>query len=342
VTEPVDWELAAATGARLAPNGPDSTSGEAAEAVAQLRELALQAREPVREVTRLTALSSAPVAVVDRAEWIRANVGAFRTVTAPISAKLSPGRVHSVASRVNALQLGVGLAWMSGKVLGQFEALPPAGEESRLLLVAPNIVAAERSMAADPRDFRMWVCLHEETHRVQFGAVAWLPDFFAGAVASLVADLDASPAELLRRATSGLRSSGGEDDGLPMMAMLQSPQQRAVMQQILGLMSLLEGHADWVMDNAAPQVVPSAAELRSAFETRRRGSGPIDLLLRRLLGVEAKMAQYREGARFVRIVVDRVGLAGFNHVWDSPDHLPSLAEIRSPQRWIGRVHPDAV
>ena len=341
MTEPVDWELAAATGARLAPRGPNSSDGEAAEAVGQLRELALQARGPVREVTQLTATTAAPVAVVDRAEWIRSNVGTFQAVTAPIAAKISPGPVHSVASRFNAVQLGVALAWMSGKVLGQFEALPPAGQQPRLLLVAPNIVSAERSMAADPRDFRMWVCLHEETHRVQFGAVAWLPDFFAGAVASLVADLDASPAELLRRATSGLRSTTRAADGLPVMAMLQSPEQRAVLQQILGLMSLLEGHADWVMDNAAPQVVPTAPALRAAFETRRRGSGPIDLLFRRLLGVEAKMAQYREGARYVRIVVDRVGLTGFNQVWSSPDDLPSLAEIRSPQRWIERVHPDA-
>lgn len=340
MTEPVDWELAAATGARLAPKGPSSSGGEAAEAVLQLRELALEARGPVQEVTRLTAPATVQVAVVDRAEWIRSNVGSFQAVTAPIAAKVKPGQLNSVASRFNAIQLGAGLAWMSGKVLGQFEALPPAGVEPRLLLVAPNIVSAERSMGADARDFRMWVCLHEETHRVQFGAVEWLPGFFADAVASLVGDLDASPAELLRRATSGVRGASRVDDGLPFLAVLQSPEQRAVMQRILGLMSLLEGHADWVMDNAAPQVVPSAPELRTAFETRRRGSGPIDLLLRRLLGVEAKMAQYREGARFVRIVVERVGLANFNQVWNSPDDLPSLREIRSPQLWIERVHSE--
>ena len=104
MTEPVDWELAAATGARLAPRGPDSAGGEAAEAVGQLRELALQARGPVREVTQLTATTATPVAVVDRAEWIRSNVGTFKAVTAPIAAKMSPGPVHSVASRFNAVQ----------------------------------------------------------------------------------------------------------------------------------------------------------------------------------------------------------------------------------------------
>ena len=338
MADPVDWQLAVATATRIAPSGPKASSEEAAATVGQLRELALAAREPVRHVTELVAPDDLVAAVVDRPAWIRANVGSMRVMVEPLGRRLPEGGLNAIGSRVNALEVGAMLGWLSTKVLGQFEALPPIGQPARLLLVAPNIVAAETALAADPRDFRMWVCLHEETHRVQFGANPWLSDYFADSVAELVSDLDVSPLELARRAAGGVRSKDGD---LPIMAVLQSPEQRALMGRLLGLMSLLEGHADWVMDNAADEVVPSSRELREKFEERRRGSGPLDLLLRKLLGLDAKMAQYREGARFVRIVVDRVGLAGFNEVWTSAEQLPTLREIREPSEWIARVHPDA-
>ncbi len=338
MAEPVDWQLAAATATRIAPGGPPTSTADAAATVAQLRELALAARAPVREVTRLSAPDDLVAAVVDRPAWIEANTGSMKAMVEPLGRRLPEGKMHAVASRVNALQVGAMLGWLSTKVLGQFEALPPAGQPARLLLVAPNIVSAEEELDADPRDFRMWVCLHEETHRVQFGANPWLSGYFADSIGALVTDLDVSPLELARRAVGGVRA---KDDELPLMAVLQSPEQRELMSRLLGLMSLLEGHADWVMDNAADDVVPSSRELREKFEERRRGSGPLDIILRKVLGLDAKMAQYREGARFVRIVVELIGLDRFNEVWTGPDQLPSLHEIREPADWIARVHPDA-
>jgi uncharacterized protein (DUF2342 family) len=66
----------------------------------------------------------------------------------------------------------------------------------------------------------------------------------------------------------------------------------------------------------------------------------VDVLLRRLLGMEAKMRQYRDGAVFVRAVIDRVGVEGFNRVWGGPDTLPLAAEIPDPDAWVARVHGD--
>jgi coenzyme F420 biosynthesis associated uncharacterized protein len=114
------------------------------------------------------------------------------------------------------------------------------------------------------------------------------------------------------------------------------------MARLTAVMSLLEGHADVVMDDVGPQVVGTVEQIRSRFQARRAGrggmSGTMDRLLRRLLGLEAKMRQYRDGARFVRAAVDAVGMDGFNRVWTSPDTLPRPTEIEDPKAWLARVH----
>ncbi|TXH54393.1 MAG: coenzyme F420 biosynthesis-associated protein [Burkholderiaceae bacterium] len=332
MAEPVDWALALATGVRTAGKGPELSLTEAAAEVEALRSAARAAQAPVASVTGLTAADDVPAVVVDRPEWIRSNASSLRVLLEPVAATYSGGFAHGVTSRIAAVELGLALGWMSGKVLGQFEALPGLTGEPRLLLVAPNIVAAAEAMGADAADFRLWVCLHEETHRVQFGAVGWLPDFFADSVATLLADLNAGPGELVSRVASGVRSN----DGLGLAGLLQAPASRATMLQLLALMTLLEGHADWVMDSAG-DVVPSAPQLRSRFEQRRSSAGLLDTLIRKVLGVDAKMAQYRDGAAFVRAVVGRVGRDEFNRVWQSPDTLPTMDEIRSPDDWVTRV-----
>ena len=120
--------------------------------------------------------------------------------------------------------------------------------------------------------------------------------------------------------------------------MFASPEQKAVIDRVTGVMSLLEGHADVVMDGMGPEVIPSVAQIRRKFTERRKGVGALDRLLRRLLGLDQKMAQYRDGAVFVRDVVEAVGMDGFNAVFASADNLPSKAEIHDPRAWVRRVH----
>ncbi|WP_372736375.1 zinc-dependent metalloprotease, partial [Nocardioides sp.] len=111
----------------------------------------------------------------------------------------------------------------------------------------------------------------------------------------------------------------------------------AMIERLTGVMSLLEGHADVVMDGVGPSVIPSVEAIRGKFNKRRSGVGVLDKVLRRLLGLDAKMAQYRDGAAFVRHVVDSAGMDGFNVVWERPEHLPTKAEITDPNAWMTRV-----
>jgi coenzyme F420 biosynthesis associated uncharacterized protein len=346
----IDWNLALSTATKLSRPGPEMSAAEAAEAVAELREGAARSEGPVREFSDLHATSAtAPVLVIDRPRWIEANLETFRTLMDPVVAKLAAsGKKTSPFSRtigekVSGAEVGALMSFMSSKVLGQFDPFwdGPQGEGGRLLLVAPNIVQIERQLGVDPHDFRLWVCLHEETHRVQFTAVDWMRGHMKSLIDEFIEATDLDTSALSSMFSDGLgevvRIVKGESDA-SLAEVFQNDRQREIIDQLTGIMSLLEGHADVVMDGVGPEVIPSVAEIRRKFTERRKGASPVDRMLRRLLGIDAKMRQYRDGAAFVREVNDKVGLDGFNQVWAEPANLPGKAEILDPAAWVKRVH----
>ncbi|MFE6805810.1 zinc-dependent metalloprotease [Streptomyces sp. NPDC057681] len=364
----VDWNLAVATATRLVRPGPEVTRDEARAIVAELRRHAKASEEHVRGFTRMATEEAhdTPVLVVDRPGWVRANVAGFRELLKPLLDKMEERRgagpggavLGAVGGKVTGVELGMLLSFLSSRVLGQYETFAPATRDlpaapnggGRLLLVAPNIVHVERELEVNPHDFRLWVCLHEETHRTQFTAVPWLRDHLEGEIQSFLAETDVDPMTFLERireaaqSLAGARPEGeqGDDGGRSLVELVQSPAQREILARLTAVMSLLEGHADFVMDGVGPAVVPSVAEIREKFKERRqKGASRLDLALRKLLGLDAKLRQYRDGERFVRAVVNEVGMDGFNRVWTSPNTLPTKAEIAKPADWVARVHRKA-
>ncbi len=344
----IDWDVAHSTARRMLRPGPDLSSSQVAEVVADLREASRIAEGPVREFTGLTPAHPTPVLVVDRVRWADANLASFKFLMAPIDAKIAAtgkmptGLSREVGRRVTGAEMGAIVAFLGSKVLGQFD---PFAEGSagpgRLLLVAPNIVHVERELGVDPTDFRRWVCLHEETHRAQFTAVPWMRDHLLAQIGELTDATEIGGGAVTEMVSAALpelvRIVRGDSDK-SLSDLFQNEQQRDVVARLTGIMSLLEGHADVVMDDIGPEVVPSVAQIRRKF-TQRRGSGsPLSKALRRLLGFEAKMRQYSEGAAFVRSVINQVGKDGFDAVWVEPANLPSRDEILDPKSWVSRVH----
>ena len=277
-----------------------------------------------RTAARLT--SSGPPATVAEAAELVARLPA------------TPRLARAVTARTAGLQIGGVLAYLGGRVLGQYDPFGGADRQGRLLLVAPNVHAAQQALDVPSTDFGMWVCLHEATHRLQFTAVPWLREHFAAEVGSLLSIAQPEGlAERLPEALRALRDSRG--DALALVELLQGPEQRLVLDRLLALTTLLEGHADHVMDAAGPEVVPSVVTIRRRFTARRRGGGLIDRVLRALLGVEAKVRQYAVGAAFTRHVVLAAGMDGFNTVWTNPDTLPLRSELEDPAAWLRRVGP---
>lgn len=342
----IDWSFAVKVGSSFAGQGPSVSQGEAETCVEQLRADADRSTSLVREFTGLHAAErTAPVLVVDRTGWVQANADAFAQILQPVVAKVMErsGKpnwlTHAIGSRVAGAELGTLLGFMGNKVLGQFDPFHQAtGEHGRLLLVAPNIVHVERELDVDPDDFRLWVCLHEETHRVQFTAVTWMRDYLASQIEAFVDAVPTDPSELTSDLLGRVSEMVRGKSQMSLIDLLGSAEQKAVVDRMTGVMSLLEGHADVVMDGVGPEVIPSVAEIRRRFTERRKGVGGLDRILRRLLGLDQKMAQYRDGAIFVRQVVDAVGMDGFNAVWSAPEQLPSKEEILDPPLWLKRVH----
>jgi coenzyme F420 biosynthesis associated uncharacterized protein len=341
----VDWDLAAATAGALSKSGPAVSYSDAMQVVSELRALTDEAAGHVAEYTGLSPqVEVPPVRVVDRKDWAAVNIEGLKQVIIPLVSRLSGDRqpgglADAIGSRVTGVQAGTVLAYLSGRVLGQYEVF--SGNPGQLLLNAPNIVEVERKLGADPRDFRLWVCLHEVTHRSQFTAVPWMRGYFLGEVQAFV---DASQGgehilERLRRGVATLSEALRDPDSrASVIDIVQTPAQKAVLDRLTALMTLLEGHAEFVMDGVGPEVIPTVESIRAKFNRRRESGNPLEKAIRRLLGIEVKMRQYAEGRKFVHGVVERVGMDGFNKVFDSPLTLPRLEELGDPDVWVSRVH----
>ncbi|WP_125776289.1 zinc-dependent metalloprotease [Antribacter gilvus] len=376
----VDWPAAAQIAARLAPPGPQASRADLDALVAGLRTAAGDAVEHVLEVTSMVPVvadagSGSPgasgtpalgrVVVVDRASWAKANTQVMAAMTEGLGdavAAAVKAPVSAAGQLAGAAEVGAVLALLSGRVLGQFDPYSPARPGSaagssaagsapagpgRLLLVAPNVLQAEQALGVPVHDFRLWVCLHEQTHALQFAAAPWLAGHLAGRTQTLVAGLTETSAELARArldrkiAMAGravlhvLRGEGGS-----LAESFLTPGQKEQLADISAVMALLEGHADVMMDAVGSSVVPSVRRIRARFERRRDGEGRpgADVVLRRVLGMDAKLAQYRDGARFVRSVERRVGRDGLNAVWADAAHLPTAREIHDARAWVRRVH----
>ncbi|HVB46046.1 MAG TPA: zinc-dependent metalloprotease [Streptosporangiaceae bacterium] len=353
----IDWTVAASTATRWVRPGPQVTMAEARGVVAELREQAAAVAAPVREVTGLPGGSDGgKVAVVDRPGWIRANITGFQVVLDPLVEHMqeigvapSPGSVlTAVGSRVTGMQAGLILAYLASRVLGQYELflppdpdLPAAGAPpGRLTLVAPNIVMVERELDVDPTDFRRWVCLHEETHRTQFTSVPWLRPYVQQQMTEFLLASDLDPASILNRLRAAADAVSGAvrgGNGESLIEAMQNPRQREILDRLTAVMTLVEGHGDYVMDAVGPSVVPTVAEIRARFNARRTSANRGEQAIRRILGIDLKMRQYQQGSAFVRAVVDEAGMDAFNRVWTSPETLPTKDEFAHPLRWLERV-----
>lgn len=319
----IDWDAAIAAGTMVLPAGPALDSDAVADVVARLRHAAAAAVEPVAEVTGIAEAAAAEIFVVDRASWLKACTQSAQQLLAGVAETPEPTDTSWRRARAKALggQAGVVLAMIATRILGQFD---PFYQPNRLLLVAPNVVTVERELHADPADFRLWICLHEQTHRAQFGRAPWLREHLLGLITELMDD-------------GGLFLRLEDDDDQPGHRRVVGTQaQSAAFDQASAVMSLLEGHADVMMDRVGSAVVPSYRTIREGFDQRRSAAGWF-AWIQKLLGMDIKYAQYRDGAAFCEKVLAVADRDTLSLAFSSADLLPSLAELREPQLWLKRV-----
>ena len=359
---PLNFSLAHKIAGVLAPAGPRAEAATKRRAVEEIRYAASAAVDHVHAITQLAAaenLHDSELLIVDRATWVKANTQSFEVMLGPIAeevlgqrlAKLSDAE-HAVTELGGAAEIGGVLAFLSTRVLGQYDpyaALAGHGAAGgRLMIVAPNLMKLEEELNLDPADFRLWVALHEQTHRVQFAAAPWLRDYLLDLMHSLGRELGETTENLPERiaaaatgAVRGMRKQeapgASPEAATSGAALLLSDEGKDLLDRITGIMSLLEGHANVVMDAVDSSIVPSVKTIRRRFERRSQTQGFFPRFMSKLLGLDAKMAQYKNGQKFVQAVINEVGMERFNRIWQAPENLPTVAEIDAPSRWIERV-----
>ena len=350
----------------MAPRGPSVTRSDAFNAVRQLRRLAVEAEDHVAAFTGMAAgHPHEPANVVERSGWIKGNVGGFQVVMAPLLEKLAAKQagkfgaplVSRVGSRAAGMQIGLLLAYLSGKILGQYELfLPP--DEGRTPGRPPHLGGAQHRRApngnsaptratsgcgcactrsptapSSPPCRGCAITCGPRSARSSPRAISTRPSCSAGFVRSAMRSATTRGSTRLALAAQATHVA----DPPTLLDAVQTPEQRAILNRLTAVMTLLEGHGEYVMNGVGPSVIPSVDEIGRKFSERRRGQNPADRLVRKLFGLDMKAKQYAEGAAFVRAVVEQVGMASFNRVWTSPNTLPNRAEIADPAMWMKRV-----
>ncbi|HYU58572.1 MAG TPA: zinc-dependent metalloprotease [Actinomycetota bacterium] len=341
----VDWPLAARVGRRVAGAGPKLDPAERAAVTEDFSELVPRAGALVSEFTNLAPGPERPRAwVMTRGEWIDQNLRGFRRVIDPFAGRVmkrDDGRLAGFRRAALGAQLGLLLGYLSRRVLGQYDLFLPPEDQGLLYFVAPNVVGVERRYRFPARDFRTWVALHEVSHQVQFGGVPWLRGHISGLVDDYFESMHLDPRELidaLRRAVREVRSGDAEWRGIGFLVLLMTPEQRQTFRRMQAVMSLLEGHGNFVMDTLAHRErVGDVARMKRTLRERRRATPGLEKAFQKAIGFEAKSRQYDVGERFVAEVVERVGMEGFNRVWEDAGNLPTLEEVGRPERWVHRV-----
>ena len=346
--DPIDWDLARRVAVRTARREPYTAPRWRDGLAEDFADCTQRAEGLVAEFTGLWSLSGpARGRVTDRVGWIDANLASFQRLLRPLATKLgtgSDGMLAPITRRVAGAELGVMLGWMSTRVLGQYDLLiiedDKPEDQDIVYYVAPNVLSLENKYAFDPAEFRLWLALHEVTHRAQFTGVDWMRPHFIGLVESVLDSVDPDPkriAAAVRRVVEARRR--GEDPLAAggIMALFASEAQVETLEQLAGLMSLLEGHGDVTMDRAGKGLVPSAPRFGRVMRRRRESVRGFAKVFQRVIGLDAKIKQYAEGEHFISSVEKAGGTALLDRVWEGPNNVPGIAEIRNPSDWVSRM-----
>ena len=355
---PIAWDLAEKVAVRIAGRQPGVVPGRLRVLEEDFAELTAEAEELVERETGLEPLAGpARARVTDRPGWARANIASMQRLLRPLSDKLEAAMNKSAPSigpvqlkvpsqvtrNVTGAQLGALLGWMSTRVLGQYDQLLIEDERPEdqdiVYYVGPNVIDLEDRHGFQPRQFRLWIALHEVTHRLQFTGVPWLRPYFLELVSSMLEGVDPDPRRLLealKRAATEAREGRNPLEEAGLLGLLASAAQRQAMDRIGGLMSLLEGHGDVVMNRAAAGRIPQAERFARTLQERRQRRGAAKVVSS-LVGLDAKLRQYEMGERFISEVSRLGGRQLFDLVWQGPEWLPTLGEIKDPASWAQRT-----
>jgi coenzyme F420 biosynthesis associated uncharacterized protein len=347
--DPIDWVTARKVARLVARRDALADSYLGSSLADDFASLTVFAENVVADFTGLRPPDHVTVDVVDRRDWVDANITSMRRLLEPlmdrVGARLARSPFAPIGRHIAATEMGVLIGYLSQRVLGQYDLLVPEDVHGdTVYYVGPNILALEKRFAFRPRDFRLWIAIHEVTHRAQFAGVPWMREHFLSLVHEAFGVVDPDPSSVFRaisRALDELRAGRNPLDDGGVVGLFASAEQRVVLQRVQALMSLLEGHGNVVMTELGRRYVAGEERMARVLH-QRRNTGGITGVLHKLLGIEQKMKQYEVGERFINGVVAIGGFDALAIAWRGPEYLPTLEELDDAAAWLRRVDRAAV
>ena len=356
----IEPRIARGVARRLAGEGPAPGTYLVERLRADLAEAVPLSEHLVAEASGIPAPPPVSWGLIDRAEWAETNIAGMTALLGPLADRLEsrleelPLALRVAQRTLVSAEVGVLLGYVSRRVLGQYDLLVPPEDRPRrrrllgsrpsqapvLLFVAPNIVETEQRFGFVPRDFALWVALHEVTHRFQFDGVPWLRGHFLELVKGYLNSVQLDARALARRlasAAGALVSRSLPPEERNPLYLLSSDDQRQKLDQIQALMAVVEGHGNYVMDSVGERVIPSFPRMRRVFERRREQTRGLQRAVQYVIGLDMKLRQYELGHSFCKEVVARRGPEVLSKLWVGPDSFPTMAELREPERWLRRI-----
>lgn len=344
IPEPVDWGTARRVARIVAGRDALADSYLGSSLDDDFADFTARSEVLVGEFTGLRAPAPVTAIVLDRKGWVDANVESMRQLLAPlldrVGERMASSPIAPIGRQLAGSEIGALLGYLSQRVIGQYDLLVPdqPGGDA-VYYVGPNVLALEKRFAFRPRDFRMWIALHETTHRAQFTGVPWLRDHFFSLAHQAMSVVEPDPRSVVRalsNAVDELRRGRNPLDEGGLVGLFASPEQRGVLAQVQALMSLLEGHGDYVMSDLGVKHVAGEERMARVLHQRRNSVG-FTGFMHKLLGLEQKLRQYEVGEKFIRGVVELGGPSAIDHAWRGPENLPTIDELTAPQAWLQRV-----
>jgi len=299
------------------------------------RGAALVAADVVERITGFALdPSSLVIEGVDRQGWAERNIDSYAALIQELTPRDRPNSIGM--AELNGVALGILLGNFSGKVLGQYDPAFVTGSPA-VWMVDDNVDRFAHNASLDPDEVALWVLVHELTHRGQFHGVPWFRERLLGLMTQLFRASSISPVDLLGDLFARLRGLGS---GQPVdVATLLLPERlRSVAQDATTIMTVAEGHAEWVMRQVPTTVVPHREAFEGAIDARRNASG-VAKLVAELSGLASKRSQYSLGLRFFEAIAE-VDVEAPRRVFSAPPALPTAEELREPTRWLRRMSLD--
>jgi len=308
--------------------------------------------------SRLTGDEPMRAEVIGRRRWIVSTMSGWGWLLTLVASRLS-SEVTSFASErgeeVNpmgavmgqiaplllGMQAGTLIGQLARDALGRYDPAIPREDDGHLFFVSSTVNEVADGYGFDRDTFRRWLALEDVARHTATRVSPWIDRYSRSLFVELVESLEIDASDLERK-LADLQSRGPEAlqegfDTSDMLPIVQTPRHTKALDTLRAFTAVIEGYARHVANAVSEEVVGDSARIEKGMQRRSASPTAGRAMLRAMLGLTFDPLLAQSGVTFCNAVVELRGIPSLNRLWEAPDNLPTLTEIRDPFQWIERV-----